>query len=418
MELSDVNLLEDTWWGEVPHEMFDLLREQAPVFWHAEPPEQGPGFWAVTRWEDIRAVSTDTATFSNEEKGTFIKDPDPEALAQYRLSILNMDPPKHHRYRRLVNRGFTPRVIRTLEQTIEERSRMIVDQLESNSDIDFVADVAVQMPAQVICDMLGVPPEDQQMVVDWTNTMVGFDDPYWQNTAEDGMNAAVAMFGYCFELAQQRRAEPRDDIASVLVEAEVDGERLTDEELVMFFVTLAVAGNETTRNLITHSVMALDRFPEVAAELRADPSLWPTAVEEMLRWGSSIHNFRRTAMVDTRIGDVDIAAGDKVVIYYMAGNFDPAVFADPHTFDIRRSANEHQTFGGGGEHYCLGANLAKVEIRAMLREFVDRVDSFQITGDPIRMRSDFINGINKLPMHIGTVAPATSASTSSDAASA
>jgi len=283
---------------------------------------------------------------------------------------------------------------------------MIVDQLEPDSEIDFVADVAVQMPAQVICDMLGVPPEDQQMVVDWTNTMVGFDDPFWQNTPEDGMNAAAAMFGYCFELAQQRRAEPRDDIASALVEAEVDGERLADDELVMFFVTLAVAGNETTRNLLTHSVMALDAFPDATADLRADPSLWPSAVEEMLRWGSSIHNFRRTATTDTRIRDVDIAAGDKVVMYYMAGNFDPEVFADPHTFDIRRDPNEHQTFGGGGEHYCLGANLAKVEIRAMLRELVDRVSDFEITGEPIRMRSDFINGINRLPMRIGAVAPA------------
>ena len=174
----------------------------------------------------------------------------------------------------------------------------------------------------------------------------------------------------------------------------------------MFFVTLAVAGNETTRNLITHSVMALDANPWAADELRADPSLWPSAVEEMLRWGSSIHSFRRTVMHDTVIRDVEIPAGDKVVLYYMAGNFDPEAFVEPKTFDIRRDPNEHLTFGGGGEHYCLGANLAKVEIRAMLRELVERVPDLEIVGEPIRMRSDFINGINKLPIRIGAVAPA------------
>lgn len=406
MDLDEVDLLEDTWSTRVPHEMFALLRTHAPVFWHDEPEGQGPGFWAITRWADIRAISHDTATYSNEEMGTFIKDPTPEDLAQYRMSLLNMDPPRHHRYRRLVSRGFTPRVIRTLEEQIADRARLIVDGLESHSELDFVHEIAVQMPAQVICDMLGVPPEDREQVVDWTNTMVGFDDPFWQRTEEDSMNAAAELFAYCGELAALRRDEPRDDIASALVRAEVDGERLTDEELVMFFVTLAVAGNETTRNLISHSFIALQEHPEVADELRADPELWPTAVEEMLRWGTSIHSFRRTVMEDTVIRDTPVAAGDKVVLFYMSGNFDEEVFDDPHTFDIRRQPNDHLTFGGGGEHFCLGANLARTEIRAMMRELTERVPDVEITGTPLRMRSDFINGINQLPIRIGGVASA------------
>lgn len=398
MQLSDIDLMENTWSTEVPHEAFTTLRREAPVFWHELEGEKAPGFWALTKHADVRAASRDVATFSSEEKGTFIVEPTPEALAILRLTILNMDPPKHNRYRRLVNRGFTPRTIRKIDEHIQARARSIVDEVCEKGEIDFVGDVAVEMPAQVICDMIGVPEADRKQVVDWSNTMVGFDDPYWQNTPEAGEMAAMQIFAYCNELAEERSKNPQDDILSVLVQADVDGDALTREELNLFFVTLVVAGNETTRNLISHSVQALMDHPDQIDRLGADPDLWDPAVEEFLRWGSSIHNFRRTAMVDTELRGQQIKKGDKVVMYYISANFDEEVFDDPFTLDVGRTPNDHVTFGGGGEHFCLGANLARAEIKAMVREFITRLPDVEPAGDPIRMRSDFINGINHMPV--------------------
>jgi cholest-4-en-3-one 26-monooxygenase len=400
LDRPTIDLMEDAWATDVPHEAFTWLRANAPVYWHELEGEKAPGFWAVTKHEDVRALSRDTKTFSSEEGATFIADPTPEALAIMRLTILNMDPPKHNRYRRLVNRGFTPRMIRLLHDQIDERARSIVDAIIDEDEIDFVDRVAVEMPAQVICDMLGVPEADRKQVIEWSNTMVGFDDPYWQTTPEAGEQAAAEIYGYCDQLAEQRRGDPRDDILSVLVNADVDGDALTTDELDMFFVTLVVAGNETTRNLISHSVRALIEHPEVAAQLREHPELWDSAVEELLRWGTSIHNFRRTAMVDTELRGQQIKAGDKVVLYYASANFDEDVFTDPFTLDVTREPNDHVTFGGGGEHFCLGANLARVEIKAMVREFMTRVPDAQLVGEPLRMRSDFINGINKMEMKL------------------
>ncbi len=395
-DLADIDLMEDTWSVGVPHETFARLRREDPVHWHELEGDKAPGFWAVTRYEDVRAISRDTATYSSEAMGTFIADPTPEGLAVMRMTLLNMDPPRHNRYRRLVNRGFTPRMIRMLEEAVEGRAKAIVDAVVDKGEIDLVAEVSAEMPAQVICDMIGVPAEDRKQIVEWTNTMVGFDDPYWRNTPEAGELAAAQIYAYCDALADQRRDDPKDDILSVLVHAEVDGERLSRDELDMFFVILAVAGNETTRNLITHSVQALVEHPDQKQRLLDDPSLWDSAVEEMLRWGTSIHNFRRTATVDTELRGRQIRAGDKVVIYYMSANYDEEVFADPYTLDVGRTPNEHLTFGGGGEHFCLGANLARVEIKAMLRELITRIPDIEIVGEPIRMRSDFINGINRM----------------------
>ncbi len=396
MELTDVDLMEDTWATDVPHEAFALLRREAPVFWHDLDSEKAPGFWAVTKHADVRAVSRDTETYSNEAMGTFIADPTPEGLAVMRMTLLNMDPPRHNRYRRLVSRGFTPRTIRLLEEQIRRRATDIVDGVCEKGEIDLVAEVSAEMPAQMICDMIGVPPGDRKQIVEWTNTMVGFDDPYWRNTPEAGEQAAAEIYAYCAHLAEQRRTDPRDDILSVLVHAEVDGERLTPDELNMFFVVLAVAGNETTRNLITHAVRALIEHPDAQAQLVAEPEQWDGAVEEFLRWGTSIHNFRRTATCDTVLHDQEIREGDKVVVYYMSANYDEDVFADPYTFDITREPNDHLTFGGGGEHYCLGAGLARSEIKAMVRELVTRLPDLEVVGEPIRMRSDFINGVNRM----------------------
>jgi len=396
MKLDDVDLLEGTWERQVPHEMFDLLRREAPVFWHEEPDDTG--FWALTKHADVLAVSRDSETFSSELGGTFIDTQTDEALSKIRLSILNMDVPKHHRYRRLVSKGFTPRVISQLNDSIEWRAKRIVDDVVDRGECEFVEDVAALLPLQVICEMIGLPEADWPRMFELSNKLVGFDDPEYQTTPEEGELAAAEIFGYCDAIAAERRAAPRDDLMTALVEAEVDGERLDDIELNLFFVTLVVAGNETTRNLINHAMLALIERPEEVQRLRADPELWPTAVEEMLRWGSSIHNFRRTATRDTELRGQKIAAGDKVVMYYMAANRDPDVFADPYRFDVGRSPNEHVTFGGGGVHYCLGANLARAEIRAIMQQLVDRVRDVELAGPARRLRSDFVNGIKTMPV--------------------
>jgi cholest-4-en-3-one 26-monooxygenase len=396
MDLADIDLLEDTWARGVPHDQFERLRREAPVFWHAEP--AGPGFWAVTRHADVVAVSRDPATFSSERGSTFVDDQTDEAMAQLRLTILNMDPPKHHRYRRLVSRGFTPRMITRLVETIERRAERIVGEVADRGGCEFVADVAAKLPLEMICEMIGLPEADWPRMFELSNRLVGFDDPEYQATPGAGAEAAAEIYAYCDAVAADRRANPRDDLMTALVQAEVDGERLDDLELNLFFVTLVVAGNETTRNLINHAMLALVDHPDQARRLREDPGLWPTAVEEMLRWGTSIHCFRRTATCDTELGGRPVAAGDKVVMYYMSANRDEAVFPDPYRFDVGRTPNDHVAFGGGGVHHCLGANLARAEIRAVMRQLVDRLDEFAVAGEVRRLRSDFVNGIKHMPI--------------------
>lgn len=400
MELTDVDLLADTWGREAPHEMLELLRNEAPVFWHEHPDAEG--FYAVTRYADVRDLSRDHKTFSAELGSVFIEDMDEEALAITRMTILNMDPPKHNRYRKLVSYGFTPQMIESLHGSIRERARHIVDRVVERGECEFVEDVAAELPLQVICEMIGVPEEDRHLIFDWSNKLVGHQDPDFQATPEVGEEAAAQIYAYCDEIVADRRRNPRDDIMTALVNAEVDGDTLTDQELDMFFVTLAVAGNETTRNLIAHGMHALIEFPDARRDLEENPGLMPTAVEEMLRWGSSIQNFRRTATADTRIGDQMIVEGDKVVLYYLSANRDDRVFDDPYTFDVRRDPNMHLSFGGGGVHFCLGANLARLEIRVIMEEMVGRMRELELAGPVQRMRSDFINGIKHMPVSFTT----------------
>jgi cholest-4-en-3-one 26-monooxygenase len=391
-----IDLLEDTWAQGVPLETFARLRAESPVHFHPE--VDGPGFWAVTKHADVRTISRDTGTYSSELGATFIDDQTDEALAQLRLSILNMDPPKHNRYRRLVSRGFTPRVVQSLNEAIERRAVRIVDDVVERGEVEFVEEVAAKLPLEMICEMIGLPEEDWPRMFELSNKLVGFDDPEYQLTPDDGAVAAMEIYGYCDAIAADRRANPRDDLMTALVHNDVDGERLDDLELNLFFVTLVVAGNETTRNLITHSMLALHDNPGEAERLRRDPSLWPTAVEEMLRWGTSIHNFRRTVTHDTVLRDVPLAAGDKVVMYYLSANRDEEVFVDPERFDVSREPNDHVSFGGGGVHHCLGASLARAEIAAIMRQVVERLPDLELVGTPNRLRSDFINGIKSAPV--------------------
>jgi cholest-4-en-3-one 26-monooxygenase len=396
--LGDIDLLAATWGRGVPHDQFDRLRREAPVFWHPEQ-DGGPGFWAVTKHADVRSVSHDSATFSSELGGTFIPTQDEEALASLRLTILNMDPPKHNRYRRLVSKGFTPRMIAMLVDEIERRAAAVVDDVCEKGEVEFVEEIAAQVPVQMICEMIGLEPEVWPRMFELSNNLIGSrDDPDYQALPDGPMAAAMEAYMLCDQVAADRRANPRDDIMTALVQAEIDGERLADDELNLFFITLIVAGNETTRNLINLSMLAVIDHPGEAQRLRDDPSLWDTGVEEMLRWGSSIHNFRRTATRDTELRGVPIRAGDKVVIYYAAANRDEEVFADPHRFDVGRSPNDHVTFGGGGVHYCLGASLARAEIRATMRQLVERLPDIELAGPVNRLHSDFVNGIKTMPV--------------------
>ncbi len=399
--LAHIDLLEDTWADRVPHDQFDVLRAHAPAYWHDHPTYQG--FWAITRHADVRAASRDHQTFSTELGSTFIQDHEAAALELIRMTLLNMDPPKHSRYRRLVSAGFTPRMITKLVDHIQERAAGILDGIEGRETVEFVEEVAAELPLQVICEMIGVPDEDRKLVFDWSNRLVGHQDPDFQTSAEDGEVAAAEIYAYCDAIADDRRAHPRDDIMTALVEAEVDGDKLTKEELNMFFVLLVVAGNETTRNLIAHSMLAIIEHPDARAELLAgidDDDLWTSATEEFLRWGSSIQNFRRTVTRDTELAGQRLTKGEKVVLFYAAANRDPEVFDDPHRFDVRRTDNDHLTFGGGGAHFCLGANLARAEIKVMVREFLRRYPDVVLDGPPRRMRSDFINGIKELPLRL------------------
>lgn len=395
--VEGIDLLAGTWGRAEPHDQFDLLRREAPVFWHPEP--NGPGFWAVTKHEDVRNVSRDSETFSSELGGTFIPDQDEMALAQLRLTILNMDPPKHNRYRRLVSRGFTPRVIGKLVDDIERRAAVVVDNICERGECEFVGDIAAQVPVQMICEMIGLEKKQWPRMFEISNHLIGsFDDPDFQGVEGGGEMAAMEIYALRDAVAHDRRINGRDDIMTALVNAEIDGERLDDLELNLFFVTLVVAGNETTRNLINHSMLALIDHPDQAQRLRDDPSLWDSGVEEMLRWGSSIHNFRRTATCDTEIRGVPIARGDKVVVYYASANRDEEVFENPHTFDVGRTPNDHVTFGGGGVHFCLGASLARAEIKATMRQLVERLPDLELAGPVARLHSDFVNGVKRMPV--------------------
>jgi cholest-4-en-3-one 26-monooxygenase len=405
-QLEGIDLLAGTWGRGVPHDQFDRLRAEAPVCWHPEPGDTG--FWAVTKHADVREISHDSTTYSSELGGTFIPTADEEALASLRLTILNMDPPKHNRYRRLVSKGFTPRMITALVEEIERRAAVVIDNVCERGEVEFVEEIAAQVPVQMICEMIGLEPEVWPRMFEVSNHLIGSrDDPDYQELPGGPNAAAMEIYMLCDEVAADRRANPRDDIMTALVQAEIDGERLDDSELNLFFITLIVAGNETTRNLINHAMLAIIEHPDEAQRLRDDPSLWDTAVDEMLRWGSSIHNFRRTATRDTELRGVPIREGEKVVMYYASANRDEDVFADPHRFDVGRTPNDHVTFGGGGVHYCLGASLARAEIKATMRQIVERLPDLELAGPPNRLHSDFVNGIKSMPVRFTPTAPRT-----------
>lgn len=378
------------------HEMFKVLRAEAPVFWQDHP--RGKGFWSVTKHHDLAAVNRDTGTYSSEVGGVSILDPDEygSGMDPRGVMMLHMDPPRHTRYRLLVNKGFTPRMVGLLEQYLRHRAVLIVDNIIERGECDFVEDLAAELPLQAIAEIMGVSQDDRKLLFDWSNAMIGIDDPEY--AGDDGPAAAAQLYGYVNELAKQRRSDPRDDIVTKLINAEVDGDKLSELEFDMFMLLLTIAGNETTRNTTTHAMLALMQHPEQYQALVEDRALLPTAVEEFLRWASPVLHFRRTATRDTVIRGQEIKAGDKVVMWYVSANRDEEVFDEPFRFDITRASNDHVAFGGGGAHFCLGANLARMELQIIFEEMLGRIPDMTMTADPQFLRSNFIGGIKHLPV--------------------
>lgn len=395
--LDGVDILDpDVYARGVPHDTFRLLRREAPVYWHPEP--EGGGFWAVTKYDDVVTVSMDPATFSSALQGSLIEDPPVDALPVMRSLLINQDPPRHTKYRRLVSKGFTPAMVRRLEPHIRELTGRIIDRVAPWGHCDFVTDVAAELPLQVIVELMGVPLEDRHRVFDWSNRMLGNADPEYSGSVEEARRASLELYAYANELASRRKRDPQNDLVSVLMRADVDGEALSEAEFDAFFMLLAVAGNETTRNAIAGGMLALIQHPEQRARLLADPSLLPLAVEEMLRWVSPVIHFRRTATRDTELRGQRIRRGDKVVIYYASANRDEDHFPNGDVFDVGRTPNEHVAFGPGGPHFCLGANLARLEMRIMFEELLRRLPDMELAGPVQRLRSNFINGIKHMPV--------------------
>jgi cytochrome P450 len=401
IRLDDVDLVDpDAYAAGVPHEAFALLRREAPVHLHPQP--GAAPFWAITRHRDVVAASREWTTFSSERRGALLGEPPEETLATQRLMMLNMDPPRHTKLRALVNKGFTPRTIAVLEDAVRGICAEVIDAAAARDECDFVTEIAAELPLQVIAELLGIPQADRHQLFEWSNTLVGGDDPEWRGTPEDAQAAAMSMYGYANELALERKASPRGDLVSALMEAEVDGEQLTEMEFDLFFMLLAVAGNETTRNLISGGMLALIEHRDQWRRLLADPSLLDSAVEEMLRWVTPVMQFQRTAQRDTAIGGVPIKEGERVALYYISANRDEAVFDEPDRFDVGRTPNDHITFGGGGPHFCVGANLARLEIRTMFEELLRRVPDIELSGPPRKLRSSFLNGIKSMPVRLGS----------------
>ncbi|RQM34838.1 cytochrome P450 [Rhodococcus ruber] len=386
----------------VPHDVFAELRRNCPVYRQDE--EDGPGYWAVTRHADVTAVSRDSTTFSSALGTTQIDEFDEETRRKQAAMLVNLDPPEHTRLRQLVSRGFTPRAVRTLEGHIRDICNRVVDDLvERGRDgavVDFVPVAAAPLPLEVIAALLGAPGEDVDRLCDWSDRMIGFDDPEYGNTRADGELAAAEIFLYANEIAAARRAEPRDDIVSRLVRPDENGDTLTEMEFDMFFVLLVVAGNETTRNAAAGGMQAFVDHPEQWRRLQAEPELAAGAVEEILRWVTPVIGFRRTPTCPATIGGQPVEAGDKVVVYYPSANRDEDVFEDPHVFDIGRTHNPHVAFGGTGVHFCLGAHLARLELRILFETLARRIEHVEPAGPVRRLRSNFVNGIKSMPVRV------------------
>ena len=378
-----------------PWEQYAWLRANAPVYWHPE--TDGPGFWAITKHDDVRTISRTPRTFSSFEKGVMLPDPDEMGLMAQRLMMLSMDPPQHDRFKLLVSRGFTPKNAPLLRLRIEELAREIVESALAKGSCDFVSEIAGRLPSGLIAELMGMSREDGERLYDLTEIMHTNDDA----VAPPHVKAAAIgeMLGYAQSVADRKRAEPGDDLATLLVNAEVDGDRLTDGEFQWFFLLLVNAGGDTTRNLLAAGLQLLFDHPDQRERLLANPdALLGTAIEEMLRYASPVSHFKRTVMHDTEIRGQKLRAGERVVLFYGSANRDEDVFERPDEFDIGRDPNPHVAFGAGGPHLCLGMHVARVELAVMFRELLTRMPHIEPNGPIERMHSSFIAGIHSMPV--------------------
>lgn len=419
----------------VPFEALARLRRERPVVWVEERPvlgwPGGPGFWLVLRHADVEQVMTQPQLFSSSLGGTQIRDPaNPDALRYVRRMMLNMDPPEHSRLRRLLTKSFTPRAVTQLEDRIRAHAGAIVAQAVGDAETgrcDFAKDVAAELPLLTLAEVLGVPAEDRMLLFDWSNRVIGYQDPDYASSAafdpasgtpmarealqerpSPGLDGSMPdprtregmadLYAYAHLLAEEKRRHPGDDVMSILLaQVDDDGGQLSIEEFENMFWLFAVAGNETLRNGLPGACIGLLDHPSVQHQLRAGPSLLPAAVEELLRWWTPVMTFRRTAAADCRLGGAEIRAADKVVVSFTSANRDEAVFAEPDRLDIRRHPNPHFTFGYG-PHFCLGAHLARVQMRALFAEVLARMGSLEYDGKPVYLRSNFQRGVKRLPV--------------------
>ena len=395
MKLEDVDILElDNYANGAPHEMYSLLRREDPVHWHVEH-DGGPGFWAITKHEDVKFVSKNPSLFSSMQTIS-IMDPDPDLLPALQNIMINMDPPRHNQYRNLINKGFTPRRVDGLEDFIHGVAKNIVDSIGERGECDFVEDVAALLPMTVICELFGIPESDRRYAYDLANRLIAVDDPEVRGGEEVNSNDVfIETFEFAARLAAYKREHPGDDLASDLLNGTVDGQPVDEGIFGAFVLLMIVAGNETTRTVTTNGMLRLIENPDQRQILIENPDKLPVGIEEMLRFDPGVHHFRRTATQDTEIRGTKILEGQKVVLWYASANRDEDVFDNPDSFDVQRVKNDHLTFGIG-QHFCLGAPLARLQLRSILGEVLRRLPDMELTEPPRRLRSNFINGVKEM----------------------
>jgi len=402
VRLADIDVTSSEQWLEgIPHKQFAFLRREAPVFRHHATDGQMPeSFWCLTRHDDVKAATRDTETFSSSRGGVMLDVLQTSEERDAFRTIIDTDPPEHSRLRRLVSRAFTPRSIAMFETQYRLVVDNVLERAMQSSPFDFVSGVASSLPASAISEILGVPQEERDRIIHWTNQISGRSDPEFSDGPDAPLIAATELYEYATELADQRRVDPRDDIVTRLI-TEVDDDALGAHEFEMFILALTFAGSETTRTAMSQGLLALLNNPDQMTLLRENQDeLVPTAVDEIIRWASPIVYFRRTTTRDIEMHGELIRENEPVALFYLSANYDESVFSEPYAFDITRSPNPHVSFGGGGPHMCLGAHLARLEIRVLLEKLLAKTRSIELAGPATRLRSSWVNGLKHLPVTV------------------